>query len=409
LKRALRITLGIATLAPGAHADDAHVYIAPTALVQTDFQALPSEEENIGFSLARLRIGVYSQPTDWIFALAQAQFDPESEAPEVLDAYARIGPWHGLRFTAGYSRSPLFVSARNELDGMTPLPELSLPVKALWPGRDLGAELHYAPPRLPFEAWFRFGNGNPSPTQNDLNGSFAFTGRVDATYGRGRIDTHGDETFGLRVGAAAVLDDSSYDRAGASGITAAQFQFYRPPTVSGTRRIFEGHALALLGPVHLLAEAGGAIEDRSASTGNPSAPRARLDPEITRGAAVELAWMLTGERRVSSVWPVRPSKNPFSFDHVAVELAARVDRLDIGGMRDLAPGGATGASFAANAWLNAMFGFTLAGYWYHYDKAPIEEPARIDSWLIQARLTVYLSPPPLGPIEMARAPLVSMH
>jgi phosphate-selective porin OprO/OprP len=408
LKHVLGIALALVTLAPSALADDTHVYIAPTALVQSDFQALPPEEENIGFTLARVRIGAFSQPTDWILALVQAQFSPESEAPEVLDAYARIGPWHGFRFTAGYSRSPLFVSARNELDGMTPLPELSMPVKALWPGRDLGVELHYAPSRAPFEAWFRFGNGNPSPTQNDLNGSFAFTGRVDATFGRGRIDARGDEPFGLRIGAAAVLDDSSYDRAGASGITAAQFQFYRPPTVSGARRIFEAHLLALAGPVRFLAEAGGAMEDRSASNGNPSAPRTRLDPEITRGGAVELAWMLTGEKRVSSIWPVRPSKNPFAFDHAAFEIAARVERLDVGlGMRDIAPGGATAASFAANAWLDAMFAVTLAGSYYRYDKAPIEEPTRLDSWLVQARLTVYLNPPPLGPIGM-RAPWVAL-
>ena len=404
MKPRLALAICFGLFASRARADD-HTYLAPTALVQTELRGLPSEEENPGFTLPRVRLGVWSEPVPWMFALAQMQFSPEDEAPVVLDAYARFGPWHGLRITAGYFRSPLFVSARNELDGMTPLPELSMPVKALWPRRDLAVELHYAP-ALPLEVWLRVGNGNPSPTENDLNGAFAVTARVDATFGRARIDAHGNETFGLRVGAAGVVDADSYDRAGAAGITMSEFEFYRPPTVSGTRRIFEGHVLAYAGPVRLLVEAGGAVEDRSASNGNPSSPRVRLDPEITRGIAGEVSWMLTGEKRVSSVWPFERRRNPFSFAHPAIEIAARVERLDVGlGMRDFARGGATAASFAANAYLNALAGVTLAASYYRYDVAPIEEPTRLDAWLVQARLTVYLNPPPLGPPGLARPPM----
>lgn len=412
MKRALPFAFAAFALARSASAGDldAHTYVAPTALVQTDFQALPQEEENTGFSLQRFRLGAFSHPTDAILALAQLQFTPDGDGPEVLDAYARLGPWHGALFSAGYFRSPLFESARNELDGMAPFPELSLPARALWPGRDLAVELHFAPPRLPFEALVRVGNGNPSPTWNDLNDAFAVTGRFDAVLGRGRIDARGDEAFGLRVGAAAVWDDDSYDRAGVDGTTASGFEFYRPPTVSGTRRVFEAHALVYAGPVRVLAEAGGAIEDRSVSNGSASGPRTPLDPEISRGGSVEISWMVTGEKRVAAIWPARRSRSPFSFDHPAIELAARVDRLDAGlGMRDFAPGGATGASVAANAYVNAMFGVTLAGYYYRYDAAPIEEPTVLDSWLVQARLTIYLNPPPLGPLGLASTPFASLR
>jgi phosphate-selective porin OprO and OprP len=409
LRRAFVIAATLLAAGP-VLADDAHTYIAPTVLMQTDFQALPQEEENTGFALTRFRIGAYSQPTDWILALAQIEFTPADETPSVLDAYVRIGPWHGLRLSVGYLRSPLFVSARNELDGMAPFPELSMPVKALWPDRDLAVELHYAPPLFPFEAWLRFGNGNPSPTTNDLNDSFAFTARLDATLGRGRIDTGGEQTYGLRVGVGAVLDDSSYDRAGASGITASEFQFYRPPTVSGTRRVIEGHALAYFGPVRALLEVGGAIEDRSVSNGSGTGPRTALDPEVTRGGSIELAWMITGQKRIASVWPLWNLGRPFSFAHPAVEVAARAERLDVGlGMRDFARGGATGGSLAANVYLNALFGLTLAGYYYRYDVAPIEEPTRLDSWLFQARLTVYLNPPPLGPIGLIHQPVIALR
>ncbi|HEX4517143.1 MAG TPA: hypothetical protein VH054_26545, partial [Polyangiaceae bacterium] len=108
MKRVL-VTIAFALASGTALADDAHTYVAPTALMQTDFQALPQEEENTGFSLTRFRVGAYSWPADWIFALAQIEFNPANEGPVVLDAYARLGPWHGLRFSAGYLRSPLFV------------------------------------------------------------------------------------------------------------------------------------------------------------------------------------------------------------------------------------------------------------------------------------------------------------
>jgi len=410
VKKVSLVALAVVTCSSVARADDTHVYVAPTALMQLDFQALPQEEADTGFSLQRFRLGAYSQPVDWILALAQIQFDSSADGPSVLDAYARLGPWKGFRVTAGYFRSPLFVSARNELDGMTPFPELSLPAKALWPGRDLALELHYAPDRLPIEAFARFGNGNTSPAMNDLNNAFAFTGRVDATMGRGRIDATGAETFGLRVGASAFVDQNTYDEAGIGGTTAAGFQFYRPPTVSGARRVVEGHALAYAGPMRALVEFGEAMEDRSVPGASLGAPRVALDPSSSRGISGEIAWMITGEHRVPSVWPVRAAKSPFSFDHPAIEIAARVDRVDLGrGMRDYAPGGATGASLAANAYLNAMFALTVAGYYYRYDTGPIEEPTRLDSYLVQARLVIYLNPPPLGPINLARAPLLSLH
>jgi hypothetical protein len=78
-------------------------------------------------------------------------------------------------------------------------------------------------------------------------------------------------------------------------------------------------------------------------------------------------------------------------------------------MRDFAGGGATSGSVAVNGYLNAMFGLTVAGYYYRYDTPPIEEPTRLDSWLVQARLTVYLNPPPLGPIGLASRPLLSVR
>jgi hypothetical protein len=65
-------------------------------------------------------------------------------------------------------------------------------------------------------------------------------------------------------------------------------------------------------------------------------------------------------------------------------------------MRGVPPGGATGGSVAVNAWLNELLAVTAAGYFYHYDRAPIEETNRLDSWLLLARVTLFLNPPPVA-------------
>lgn len=369
--------------------------VVPTAMIQVDAQGHPQEEEGPnGFSVARMRIGAWSNPTPYLFGLVQAEFaDPEHPVP--LDALVRFGPWRGLRVSVGYNRTPLFVSARTELEGTNPLPELSLPVRALWPGRDTGVELHYTPD-LPLEGWFRVSNGSPSPFTND-NGSLAFTGRIDATAGRSRWNATGHEPWGLRVGVGAVFDDT-FDRAGAPGRIATGFTFYRPPTVAGLRRVVEGHALAYAGPVRALLEVGSAVESREADTdGNPATPRVNLEPSLTRGGALEVAWMVTGERRIASTWPIWGRKNPFAFDHPAVELALRGERVDLGrGARDVPTGGATAGALSGNVWLNELTALTLAGYLYAYDRAPIEELDRLSSWILMARMTLFLNPSPVG-------------
>ncbi|CAN5397342.1 hypothetical protein BH09MYX1_BH09MYX1_66780 [soil metagenome] len=373
--------------------------VAPTALLQVDARVHPAggDEGETGFALPRMRLGVYSNPVAPFFALLTTELaDPEH--PVLLDGFLRLGPWHGFSLAIGQSRSPLFLSARTELEGVQPLPELSLPVRALWPRRDAGIELHYASHDAPIEGWLRVSNGSPSPFEND-NSSLAITARVDATGGRARALASGNETWGVRVGVGALVDDS-FDRAGAPGIGLGDFIFYLPPTVTGLRRIVEGHALLLAGPLRFLVEAGAAIEDRAVDTdGNPSTPRVAIDPVRTRGASFEAAWMITGKKRVPGIWP---GSTTYAFGRPDVEVALRVDRVDLGrGARDVPPGGATGLTAVVDVWLNALCSVTLAGAYYHYDPAPIEEPDVTGSWTVLARATVLLTPPPasgqLGP------------
>jgi phosphate-selective porin OprO/OprP len=393
-------TLAFATtvlLAPKNANADSPIPITPTLLTQLDADAHPEAAEGQnGFSFARFRPGLWAQPTDWAFALATVEF-AESESPAILDGFVTLVPTHGIRLTLGYSKNPLFLSARSELDGTMPMPELSMPVRALWPGRDLGIEGHFIPHGLPLEAWLRIGNGTNGPIGKAVtdSASFAYTARLDATAGRGKFDASPRDFFGLRVGVGAYFDDTE-DHAGISGTTEGGYVFFQPPTVTGTRSTVEAHALVYAGPFRLLLEGGAAFENRATNaSGSENGQRVSLDPVATRGESAELAWMITGQRRTLGAWPIHAKNKLFAFDKLGVEASARVERLDIGrDARDVKPSGSTGGSAALTCWLSDAMSVAVAGYIYGYDAAPIDEPSRTSSWLLQSRFTLYFNPPP---------------
>jgi phosphate-selective porin OprO/OprP len=396
-----KTAIAVAVIAPSlivaraARADDT-LPVTPTLLTQLDLAAHPQAEEGqTGFSFARFRPGLWAEPTRYAFALASVEFTAP-EAPSILDGYVTLVPIPDLRFTLGYSKMPLFISARSELDGTTPLPENSVVSRALWPGRDLGAEVHWVPVSLPLEAWFRVSNGvtspiSKSPTDTD---SFAISARVDATFGRAQFRARLADFFGLRVGLGAYAYETA-DRPGVPGLNESGYTFFQPPTVTGDRSIVEGHALGYAGPVRALVEVGSAIENRStAGTGAPDAPRVLLDPVVSRGAAAELSWMITGQRRTLAAWPIHVHDRLFAYDKLGIELAARAERLDVGhDARGVAPSGITAAGGGATAWLSDAMSLAVEGWGYSYDAAPIDEPGRTSSWLFRARFTLFLNPP----------------
>lgn len=384
------LALLIASIARPVFAADAPAYpeIKPLALLQVDLNSRPRDQEGeSGLSLARARLGVWAKATENTFGLVSAEF-MRPEHPEILDALVRGNCGERFSLTVGYFRSPLFLSARSELEGTMPFPELSLPVRAAWPNRDAALEAHYAFKSLPFEAWLRLSNGSSSPFEND-NAALAVTARVDSSFGRASFDAKGTEETGGRVGFGILVDDS-FDRGGIGGSTASGFPFYRPPVVSGLRTIGEFHALGYIGPVRGLAEAFTASEERIADVdGNPSTPRLPLDPVRSRGASAEIAWMVTGQHRLLGQWPIAPGSGP------GVEVAARIERVELArSARDIAGGGGSNIAVAISTWLNEFASVSVAWNQYRYDIAPIEEPGELASWLLQARATFYLNPPP---------------
>jgi phosphate-selective porin OprO/OprP len=351
----------------------------PVAMIEADAIYLPSEEEGeTGFEVRRLYLGARWEPAAWVTAVGSIQALGE-HGPIIVDAFVRVEPHRFVDLSLGYAKTPLFVSARDVSIETVPIPELSLSTGAFWPGRDAGAEAHLGDTALPVEAWVRVGNGSHSPAGND-NPQIALDARVDLVLGRANPEAERGETFGLRIGGGAHLEDAE-DRPGITAHTPSGFEFWRSPTISGPVRVFEGHVLAFAGPVQLTLEGAAASEGRSEDTdGNPDTPREELEAVRSLGGSGELAWLVTGQHRQPGAWPVAAD--------LGVEVAARGERILLGkGTEEVEAGGATGAELAVRMWHPAGLGVGVSGGWFRFDTAPLEEPEVTTSFFAAARVT----------------------
>jgi len=360
----------------------------PTFLAQVDYDSHSTEPATFnGFELARMRVGLRSNPVPWFNAVGSFEYSDGKVSP--FEAYLEAVAAHSWHFSVGFRRTPLFHTAKDELIEALPIPELSLPVRALWPGVDLGAEVHYTPETLPLEAWLRFGNGSDSVQGND-GPNPAFDARTDLVLGRARPSSSG--FWGLRVGIGGHAK-KRVDTSGLSDTTPDGFLFYHPVPTNGWQVIGEAHVAAWLGRWTATLEAGAAQEQRSgASLTGATIPQASIQ---TRGAALEVACTVWGpERRpgqsgAPGVWP---NEAPFSVDHWrggSVEIAARVERVDLeADAPDVRPGGAEGGAISLDWWATPFTALAVAAYDYHLFLAPIEEPGETNFWLVTARATV---------------------
>ncbi len=354
---------------------------------ETDYRAQSSEVEGLnGISLARFRLGARVQPLPWLQAVGVAEW--AIDKPVLNDALVALSPLPSLRVLVGFTKTPLFASAKDVFEESLPIPEHSLVVRSFWPRRDLGVELQWTPWRLPVEAWVRLGNGGGSPLGNDNNHPSG-DARVDLTLGREHRARGEPSVWGLRLGAGVRAEDA-FDRPGIGGATAQGFLFYRPQVVSGPRVVSEGHAVASYGPARLSVELASAWESRTRDTdGNPQTPREPLPTMQARGASVELSYVVLGQPRSADGWPREaPRAEGEPYGGGSVELAARFERVWLGlGAEDVQPGGAAGGAAAVRWWVNDFLAAGVAGYLLRYDQPPLEEPDRSLSWLCLARLT----------------------
>ncbi|WP_434380475.1 hypothetical protein [Melittangium boletus] len=380
----------VLALGPGrAVAAEDEPWFRPLMVGELDYRVTSAAVEGeTGFALGRFRVGVSARPRPWLHAVGSVEW--AGEKPALIDALVVFTPTDTVWVRLGYGKTPLFASAKEPGVESLPIPELSLPVRALWPWRDLGLELRWAPWHLPVETWLRVGNGSRSPLGND-NTAPAVDARVDALLGGAARGAAPDTPWGLRVGVGAHAE-RAFDRGGISGTTATGFLFYRPVPVSGGRLVSEAHAVFWHGPLQVTAEGGVAWERRSRDTdGNPLTPREPLPTIRAQGAALEVSWMLRGLRQ-ERPWPRGPAVGPEGgWNGGAVEVAGRVERLSLGlGAADVRAGGASGGAVAARWWATDFLAFSTAGYLLRYELPPIEAPGRRLSWTVLTRVTVSL-------------------
>ena len=385
--RVALLLLAVGAVLAGSPLAQADPVVQPIAVLEADYRQTRDDFEGFGgFALAHVQLGLAVSMTDSVQAMGTLAY--VGEGINLSDTGVLVAPHPDLTISAGYFKSPLFSSAHDQFSERLAVPDLPMVVQALWPGRDLGVDAHWAPSVWPVEAWLRVGNGFDSSTGND-NSSVALSGRVDLALGRAHASADPRETYGLRLGAGAHWDPKVDDRAAVTGKTATGFVFWRAPTVSESRTVLEGHALAQAGPVQASLEGGMAVEARSLDTdGNPSTPRVAQPALTAWGLAGELAWMVTGEHRSGADWP---GGKPDATRLGALEVAARLERLKLGtGAADVQSSGAWSASAAMRYWTRARLALSLAAYAYRFDVAPLETPGNTLTWLALARVTFSL-------------------
>jgi phosphate-selective porin OprO/OprP len=364
-----------------------HVRLAPVLIADVDARLYGSQDEGYnGFNFTRARVGLRASAFDLLDVVLIGRWDGDD--PGLFEGYIAAHLPKGLLLEAGYARSPLFVSGRDELEAWLPLQERSVTANALWPGRELGLMAAWAPTFAPVQAWLRVSNGSTNALGND-NSSVAFDARVDVTLGRQRVGADANRFTGLRLGVGARYDPDVYDTLAVHGTTAGDFIFWRAPIVSGQRVVLEGHLIGDLGPLELRVEGGWAKERRSRDTdGNPLTPREQLASVQSGGLSAELAWRVLGAPRLPGTWPGGTKLTPDGWRDGALELAARVERLWLGvGAPDVESGGTTAFGAAARYWTQWGVGASLGAYGYTFDTAPIETPGRTATWLVLARVT----------------------
>ncbi len=386
----------------GALAGVARAQLAPIAVIDGDYRVDPHEAEGFdGFDLARMQLGARGDLGTSLSATGLVDF-ANGESPTIIDAYVEWHPCRCLDLSAGYLRSPLFISARDEFVERLPVPELAATVTALWPARAVGLGARWRPDQAPIDVWARVANGANDVSGNDTN-TPAFDGRIDyvvgrptahVSYGHLKEGSRAND-FGLRVGVGAHWDDVD-DRPGAAGVTASGYQFYRPATVAGHRYVVEGHALAQYDALQLLVEGGYTREDRKgAVTADPSKPRPALDAVESYGVSAELSYMITGDHRIPGTWPRDPGRHHGTFDG-ALEVAGRAERVSFGHCATGAAECLTAverlsaniASLAVRWWVRPETAVSLAAYSYHWDNDPFDQPGVRSTYLLLARLTL---------------------
>jgi phosphate-selective porin OprO/OprP len=389
---ALSLALFVAppTLEPEPAAEPEAISPDARAILEADYRQLSDPVEgNNGFALARARLGLHLRPTDWLLAVGTVEL-VGGDGPALLDGYAQFTATPWLELTVGYAKPPLFASFRHEGVTTLPMPMRSAIVNEMRVRRDVGVEARFAPRRAPLEAIVRLGNG--SMTFANDNATPTGYGALDLVLGRAWVGGR-SEVFGLRLGAAALLDNTE-EHDSIAGVTPLGYVYAQPVRASGLRAIATTHAIAYAGPVRLVVEGAFVQEGRSDDDdGDPSTPAIELDPVRSWGLTGELTWTIRGGWRGVGRAPAVASVLDGAWDGGAVELALRADRFWLGrGAPDLFRTGGTTMALASKWWPTRFLALTVYGDATRFDAPPVATPERMWGWTALLRASFFWAP-----------------
>lgn len=268
----------------------------PIAVVQAEGRigAIDDGEIIPALAMPRARLGARGKWSTW--AKGQINIEFARAQPFMLDASLTLMPDPMWEITTGVSHTPTFVQGKDGAIVTSSFSDHGTMLRALWPNRELGVEVHMLPTEWPIEMWLRVGSGQTFTVAPDPDG-FALDGRLDFVWERARaqaVPALAKSAYGARVGMAARIEKND----GKTGSTLRApwgDVVVAAPTLSGDRTLLVGHAVGFLENVRV------SIDGAVSSEHVADAENAPL-PNVTHTAGVvgQVDWMLTGQKRTTS-------------------------------------------------------------------------------------------------------------
>ncbi len=315
--------------------------------------------------MRRLRVGVEGNLGKLTFEFV---VDPRSsqEGDRLKDNTLGWEFSKSLRLLVGHFKPPIsqeYLTSASKVDFV----DRSMLASNLNPDRDWGAELFGEPGRVQYFAGVFAGDGAANTYSADTSVALRFGVKVakgllvSSSFMQGAVNPD------PRVGATEPSPK------GARGRTATGYTYWNRAHVSGTRQRFGGDLNYSRGRFRLQAEYLQMKEERKGqgSTGQD------IPDVVGRGWNAQVSYVLTGEKKGSTVEPERPL---FKGGFGAVELVARVEGLkfdDTGDpegfagygnrARNIAPSGAQSIVAGLNYWPSNFMKLQGNALWESYN------------------------------------------
>jgi phosphate-selective porin len=337
--------------------------------------------------LGRLRMGIESSYRKWSFQFA---IDPRtSQTYELKDLHLTYEFSKKISIQGGHFKPPFSVDFLTSAAG-TDFVDRSLLVDNLGADRDWGGMIHGTLSKLRYQIGVFAGDGSGKTTRSEESGAARLTYTltkglvVGASYMQGKVEPN-------------VSPDPSQepDAKGFHGQSHVGWTFWRRPHVDGTRRRMGVEASFTHGPLRVIGEA---AEGREQRLGQGSVKQ-DLPDVYGRAWYLTATYLVTGQKKVSKI---RPEKGMFFGGIGAIELAARVERLnfdDVGDpsgfagygnrARNVAPTADWVASLGINWFVTNFLKFQADAYQDHFNDVLISpNPPETKYWSFVGRIQI---------------------